>query len=97
MLPPFPTGSASQSGAPPSCSTTSKAAVFCPSKRYGLIEFKSASGRRSTSSRTSRRASSKLPWMAITRAPQIWAWASLPRAIAPSGSTTASLMPARPQ
>ena len=44
MLPPLPTGSASQSGAPPSCSTTSNAAVFWPSRRYGLIELSSAIG-----------------------------------------------------
>ena len=97
MLPPLPTGSASQSGGPPSVSSTSNAAVFWPSRRYGLIELSSAIGCRSTSSRTSRSASSNDPCTAITRAPQICACASLPRAIAPSGSTTASRIPARPQ
>ena len=97
MLPPLPTGSETHSGVPPSCSSTSNAAVFWPSRRCGLTEFRSASGRRSTSSRTSRSASSKSPCTATTRAPQIWAWASFPRAIAPSGRTTARRIPARPQ
>ena len=44
MLPPLPTGSETQSGIPPSCSTTSNAAVFWPSSRYGLTEFRSAIG-----------------------------------------------------
>ena len=40
-------------------------------------------------------ASSKLPWSAITRAPCISAWASLPIAILPSGTITAPRIPAR--
>ena len=61
------------------------------------MELSRATGRRSTRPRTSPSASSKLPCTAITRAPQICAWASFPRAIAPSGRTTARRMPARPQ
>ena len=36
MLPALPTGSAWMSGAAPSASTISNAAVFCPSMRTGL-------------------------------------------------------------
>ena len=47
------------------------------------------------SSRTSFSASSKLPRSAITRAPCISAWASLPVAILPSGTITAPRRPPR--
>ena len=47
-LPALPTGIASASGAAPSSSQTSKAAVFWPSIRYGLIELTSSTGWRST-------------------------------------------------
>ena len=45
--------------------------------------------------RTSVSATSKLPLSAITRAPCISAWASLPVAILPSGTITAQRRPAR--
>ena len=95
MLPALPTGIASASGAAPSSSQTSKAAVFWPSIRYGLIEFTSSTGWRSTISLTSSSAWSKLPRNEITRAPCMTAWASLPRAILPSGTITAPRRPAR--
>src|SRR5918996_730429 len=94
MLPALPTGIASAS-IEPSSSATSSAAVFWPSSRNGLTEFTSAIGCRCTSSRTSLRASSKLPRSATTRAPCMRAWASLPIAIFPSGTITAPRSPAR--
>ena len=60
-----------------------------------MTEFTSAIGWRSASSRTSASAWSKLPRSAITRAPCISAWASLPVAILPSGTMTAPVSPAR--
>ncbi len=95
MLPALPTGIASASGGSPSSSQTSNAAVFWPSIRYGLTELTSSTGWRSASSRTISSASSKLPRRAITRAPCISAWASLPIAILPSGTITAPRSPAR--
>ena len=94
MLPALPTGMESASISP-SSSTISKAAVFCPSRRNGLTEFTSAIGCRSTSARTSCSAWSKFPRSAITRAPCMSAWASLPVAILPSGTITAPVSPAR--
>ena len=55
----------------------------------------SAIGCASASARTSASASSKLPRIAITRAPCIRACASLPVAILPSGTITAPRRPAR--
>ena len=55
-LPALPTGMASASGAAPSSSQTSKAAVFWPSMRYGLIELTSSIGWCSTTCFTSSRA-----------------------------------------
>ena len=94
-MPALPTGIASASGAAPSSSQTSNAAVFWPSIRYGLIELTSSTGWRSTICFTSSSAWSKLPRSEITRAPCITACASLPRAILPSGTITAPRMPAR--
>ena len=94
-MPAFPTGIASASGASPSSSQASKAAVFWPSIRYGLTELTSSTGCLSAISRTISSAWSKLPSSAITRAPCISAWASLPIAILPSGTITAPRMPAR--
>ena len=96
MLPALPTGMHSaSSGRRPSSSMTSKAAVFWPSRRNGLTLLTSAIGWRWVSSRTSSRASSKLPRSATTRAPCMSAWASLPAAILPSGTITAPPIPAR--
>jgi len=69
MLPALPTGIARKSGASPSWSTISKAAVFCPSIRYGLTELTSVIGCLAQMSRTIASARSKLPSMAITFAP----------------------------
>jgi len=44
MFPALPTGMAKMSGASPSCSQISKAAVCCPSMRYGLIELTKVMG-----------------------------------------------------
>jgi hypothetical protein len=85
----------STSGASPSWSQTSNAPVFCPSIRKSFTELTSAIGCRSASWRTSASASSKFPRSAITRAPCISAWASLPVAIFPSGTITAPRRPAR--
>ncbi len=81
MLPALPTGTQCMSGASPSTSTISKAAVFCPSIRYGLIELTMVTGADSPSARTTSRAWSKLPRTCSTRAPWMRAWASLPRAM----------------
>ena len=94
-MPAFPTGMQSTSGASPSTSTTSKAAVFWPSIRYSLTELTSDTGCFAASSRTTASASSKFPRSATTRAPCISAWASLPVAILPSGTITAPRSPAR--
>ena len=94
MLPALPTGMHSASISP-SSSRISNAAVFWPSRRNGLTQLTSAIGWRAASSRTSSSASSKLPRSAITRAPCISAWASLPVAILPSGTITAPSSPAR--
>src|SRR3954447_21134106 len=85
----------SSSSSPARSSAISKDAVFWPSSRNSLTELTSAIGCSSTSSRTRRRASSKLPRSATTRAPCISAWASLPVAILPSGTMTAPRRPAR--
>ena len=75
MLPALPTGKACTSGAVPSASTISKAAVFWPSMRTGLTEltyeivWKSA-----TILRASSRQSSKLPSIWMTLAPCITAY-----------------------
>src|SRR5439155_1573594 len=74
---------------------TSNAPVFCPSIRNGFTELTSAIGFRSTSSRTSANAWSKLPRSATTRAPCMSACASLPVAILPSGTITAPRSPPR--
>ena len=83
------------SGARPSASTISNAAVFWPSMRYGFTEFTTVIGAFSPSSRTISSASSKLPSTCSTRAPWISAWASLPSAMYPSGMSTAHVRPAR--
>ena len=44
MLPALPTGRQWMSGASPSASTISNAAVFCPCMRSGLTELTSATG-----------------------------------------------------
>ena len=95
MLPALPTGMQSASSSSSSASAISNAAVFWPSIRNSLTELTSAIGWRSASSRTSFSASSKLPRSAITRAPCISAWASLPVAILPSGTITTPRSPAR--
>ena len=93
MFPALPTGRQTASISS-SASTSSKAAVFWPSIRNSLTELTSEIGWRLTTSRTSFRASSKLPRSATTRAPCISAWASLPVAILPSGTITAPRSPA---
>ena len=94
MFPALPTGMHSPSTSP-SSSLISNAAVFWPSMRSGLTELTSAIGLRRVTSRTISSAWSKLPRSAMTRAPCISAWASLPAAILPSGTMTAPPMPAR--
>jgi hypothetical protein len=94
-FPAFPTGMRCTSGASPNVSTISNAAVFCPCRRYGLIEFTIAIGVVSPISRTSRSASSKFPSIATTLLPYIKACASLPSAIFPAGSSTTLVIPAR--
>ena len=94
-FPALPTGMASAAGACPSSSQVSKAAVFWPSMRQGLTELTSSTGCFLAISRTISRAWSKFPSSAITRAPCISAWASLPIAIFPSGTITAPRIPAR--
>src|SRR5690348_17015380 len=94
MFPAFPVGSTCTSGAAPRKSTISKDAVFWPSRRIGLTELTSATGKSAASAREMRRQSSKLPRTMITWAPCRIAWASLPAAILPCGTRTSGLMPA---
>ena len=82
------------SGASPSASTTSNAAVFCPSMRAGLTELTSSTGYASASLRARVRQSSKLPSTCSRVAPCAIAWLSLPIAILPSGTRTPQVMPA---
>src|SRR5207253_601905 len=79
----------------PSWSTTSKAAVFCPSSRNGFTEFTSVTGCRSAIRRTIVSAWSKLPSTVRTFAPWIAACESLPRATEPFGTITKARIPAR--
>jgi len=96
MLPALPTGSACTSGARPRTSQTSNAAVFCPSIRTGLTELTSAiCGNSAVVLRASSRQSSKLPCTCTIFAPWTTAWASLPIAILPCGTSTAQVIPAR--
>ena len=61
MLPALPTGMQCTSGASPSTSTISNAAVFWPSMRTGFTEFTTSTPGRSPSSRTMSSASSNVP------------------------------------
>jgi hypothetical protein len=63
--------------------------------RNSLTELTREIGWVALSWRTSFSATSKLPLSAITRAPCMRAWASLPVAILPSGTITAHRRPAR--
>jgi hypothetical protein len=70
MLPALPTGSRWMSGARPSTSQISKAAVFCPSMRTGLTEFTNAiSSCAAAVFLASSRQSSKFPWTCRIFAP----------------------------
>jgi len=95
MLPALPTGMQWMSGASPSASTISNAAVFWPCTRSGFTEFTSDTGKSIASFDASARQSSKLPATWSRRAPCTSAWASLPRAILPCGTRTAHMIPAR--
>ena len=95
MLPALPTGIARMSGAVPSWSHTSNAAVFCPSRRYGLTEFTNVTGAFSLTLRTICNASSKFPSISTISAPYMTAWASLPSATFPFGITMIARIPAR--
>src|SRR6266516_891341 len=95
MLPALPTGRQWMSGASPSASTISKAAVFWPCSRSGLTELTSATGYSWESFDARDRQSSKLPSTWSSRAPCTSAWASLPSAILPWGTSTAQVSPAR--
>jgi hypothetical protein len=88
MLPALPTGSATASGARPSSSMTSKAAVCCPAIRSGFTELTIATLPSSPIALTAASAWSKLPSTVIRLAPAASAWASLPRATLPAGKTT---------
>ena len=83
MFPALPTGMQWNAGARPRASQISNAAVFWPSMRSGFRELTSAIGWVREISTTSRSAASKLPRIAITRAPCISACESFPRAIFP--------------
>src|SRR5215472_17108720 len=94
MFPALPTGRQCTSGASPSASTISNAAVFWPSRRSGFTELTRATGWSTASLRASSRQSSKLPSTWSSFAPWTRAWASLPRAILPRGTSTAQVSPA---
>ena len=95
MFPALPTGRQCAVGASPRMSTTSNAAVFCPSMRNSFTEFTTSTPGRVPSSRTIVSASSKLPWIGTSCAPWMSACASLPNAMCPAGSTTPHSRPAR--
>src|SRR5256714_1821971 len=95
MLPALPTGRQWMSGASPSASTISNEAVFWPCSRSGFTELTSATGKSWDSLEASPRQSSKLPLTWSSRAPWTSAWASLPSAIFPWGTSTAQVSPAR--
>src|SRR6478736_4101468 len=95
MLPALPTGRQCTSGASPSASTTSNAAVFWPSSRSLLTELTSATGYSAASLRTISRQSSKLPSTWSSLAPCTSACTILPIAILPLGTITAQSRPAR--
>src|SRR3569623_1620848 len=73
----------------------SKAAVFCPCRRNGLMELTMVTGASLPICFTSSMPSSKLPLIWITTAPWITACASLPMAILPSGISTNAALTAR--
>lgn len=81
-------------GASPSSSTTSKARVFWPSRRWGFTEFTRATGKASVSFWVRRRASSKFPSTWTILAPCTRLWATLPKATYPAGRTTMAKIPA---
>ena len=83
------------SGASPSASTISKAAVFCPCSRKMFTELTSDTGKSWDNFEASARQSSKLPSTCSSLAPCTSAWASLPSAILPCGTSTAQVSPAR--
>ena len=95
MLPALPTGRQCTSGASPRSSTISKAAVFWPCSRSGLTELTRATGYWAASFLASSRQSSNDPSTCSSRAPCTSAWASLPMAILPRGTSTAQVSPAR--
>ena len=95
MLPGLPTGRQCTSGASPSASTISNAAVFWPWMRSGFTELTRATGYSADSLRATSRQSSKLPLTWSSLAPCTRAWASLPIAILPRGTRTAQVIPAR--
>lgn len=95
-MPALPTGSEWMSGAVPSASTISNAAVFWPSIRTGFTELTSEMvGKSVAILRANSRQSSKLPSIWMILAPCMTACASLPIAILPCGINTAQVMPAR--
>ena len=95
MLPALPTGSTCRSGASPIWSTISNAAVFWPCSRIGLTELTRATGNSLASARDMFRQSSKLPRTWMTSAPCMTAWAILPAAMRPCGTSTIGVSPAR--
>ena len=95
MFPALPTGRQCTSGASPSSSTISNAAVFWPCSRSGLTELTSATGYSAASFLASSRQSSNEPSTCSSFAPCTSAWASLPMAILPRGTSTAQVSPAR--
>ena len=92
VLPPPPYGSASTSGARPSSSTISNAAVFWPSIRCGLSELTSVSAPRSASSRqlAQRVVEAAAAPRAPARRPRATAPAS-PRRSRPAGCSTTAV------
>ncbi len=94
MLPALPTGRQCTSGARPSTSQISHAAVFWPTSRTGLTELTNVTGYSAAVLLASSRQSSKLPSICRILAPCMTAWAILPSAILPLGTSTAEVSPA---
>ena len=94
MLPALPTGTQCRSGARPSASQISNAAVFCPCSRNGFTQFTSVTDSARPGPARARASASKLPSTSSTRAPCTRVCAILPIATLPFGTRTAHVRPA---
>ena len=90
MLPALPTGSRWTSGASPRMSTISNDAVFCPCEAVGVDRVDERDRVVLGRARGRSQAVVEVAADLISWAPCTTAWASLPMAILPSGTSTAA-------